>query len=63
MKKFFTVIMFICLVPGLRAETLKDAYEKIASVEGSKNYNMEETAKILIEFNSNLSMMTCTSVS
>lgn len=46
MKKFFTVIMFICLVPGLRAETLKDAYEKIASVEGSKNYNMGRRLKI-----------------
>ena len=64
MKKFMMVfILLIGVATGMQAETLKEAYAKIAAVEGAKTYNQEETAKNLVELNSSLPMTTCESVS
>ncbi|MDE6805288.1 MAG: hypothetical protein K2J05_00625, partial [Muribaculaceae bacterium] len=63
MKKFMmAVVMLVGVATGMQAETLKEAYAKIAAVEGAKTYNQQETAKNLVEFNSSLPMTTCESV-
>ncbi|MDE6010324.1 MAG: hypothetical protein K2F87_02605 [Muribaculaceae bacterium] len=62
-KKFLITLAVLSGIAGIaKGETLREAYGRMAAVEGAKTYDRIETDKNLAELNSNLPMESYTSV-